>query len=58
MQNINSQASAQNTTFSAGSRPQQRRALEIMGWIVLSLLIITGLSSVIGRALFLNDAIA
>ena len=29
-----------------------------MGWIVLSLLIITGLSSVIGRASFLNHAIA
>jgi len=57
-QNIKSQASTQNKAFSAGSRPQQRRALEIMGWIVLSLLIITGLSSVIGRASFLNDAIS
>jgi uncharacterized membrane protein len=44
--------------FSAGYRPHLRRAIEIWGWIVLILLILTGLSSVISRALFLNSAIA
>lgn len=44
--------------FSAGYRPHLRRSIEILGWIVLILLILTGLSSVISRALFLNSAIA
>jgi len=44
--------------FSAGRLPQVRRVVEIIGWLLTALLIFVGVSSIIGRALFLSEAFA
>ncbi len=41
--------------FSAGAKPALRKSLELLGWLILALLIWTGITSIFGRAGFMLD---
>ena len=49
---------AGGTDFSAAPMPSLRRGLEIIGWIAVAILVITGLTAIIGRADFMLGALA
>ena len=51
-------SSAKTPEFSAAPWPAVRKALEIIGWLVVAVLLYTGLSSVFGRADFLITSFA
>lgn len=53
-----STATPASTDFSAAPWPQVRKVLEVVGWIIMAVLLFTGISSVFGRADFLLDALA
>lgn len=46
----------ENAVLSDGNLPLLRRRLEILGWFIVAVLVLTGLSAVVGRALFLIGA--
>ena len=52
----NTTKSDANDDFSAESRRNLRKILEIVGWIVVAWLILVGITSIFGRASFLSEA--
>ena len=48
-------AATQEELFTAHPWPLLRKVLEIAGWVLVALLLYTGVTSIIGRAFFLNE---
>ncbi len=54
---INAPAAAQSD-FTAAPMPAIRKTVEILGWLIVAVLLWTGLTSILGRAVFMGEAMS